>query len=613
MLASHDENPIDDDELLTGTGSGGVFTSGYLQDKPLVEYLDDTERVAFLLSNKKKGLRRESDRENTAFRPGDNYQAIAAVTDQRVLFVIGDAEGDGDSQFAVPYTEIEDVKTGRSVLTKHLDVWTTEGVRWRFSVRSTVDLEPAAAYVDSAAVVWSRVESKLRDARKHIADIETSADDCDHEAAQAAADEARSHIEEARRVAPDLTEDRNNAIWERIEWTQEKLDYSRIASHRSRARDFVTEAESQWRKESYNKAYESYEQAREEYETALRIASEHQYDEREEVLDALDRVNQNIDHLSKSPLRRAEQTRNRAAAIDDADIAADLWEDALEKYQTALVLDWGNDNQRFAGDKDEITAEIEHCVDRIQYTRTELADRHRTTGDWYVQSQQYQRARDQYLIALTHLEQGLSIAEELLPSVPEAIRTAHEQLEALVEQTQRKAGDEVFDFVGDIETDEVETPRQTPEAGPPDPTDVDRERLRASLLTLDPAAFRAVVARTWESMGFETTRLTDAEEVIDVIASKEHPVPEKHLLVTERCQENIRFKRETIEQSTAVRSEDRDVDVLTFVTTGSFTDGAKDAAIEHSMKLVGLDRLLDILEAEGIREMPAETGEPAAE
>jgi hypothetical protein len=241
MLASQDENAISDEELLTETGSGGVFASGYLHDKPLIEYLGAAERVAFLLSNKKKGVRRETDADATVFTPGDGYQAIAAITDTRVLFVVGDSNGTGDTSFAVPYTEIEDVKTRSGMLTKGVDIWTTEGVKWRFAVRSTVDIEPAVEYLERAAVVWSRVESQLRHARKHLVEVDECLSDDDHDSARAAASTARDHVEEAQRKAPELTTNRDDAVWERVHEVEQRLDASVMTIHVSRAEQHATE------------------------------------------------------------------------------------------------------------------------------------------------------------------------------------------------------------------------------------------------------------------------------------------------------------------------------------------------------------------------------------
>lgn len=572
MLASHDDDAITDEELLTGTGSGGVFESGYLRDQPLIEYLEESERVAFLLANKKKGVRRESDADSTAFTPGDGYQAIAAITDTRVLFVVGDCEGDGDRMFAVPYTEIEDVKTNRGVLTKRLDVWSTQGVRWRFFVKSTVDIGPAAEYLERAAVVWSRVEGQLHHANTEADAVETHLEADDHEQAQAAAKTARDHIEEAQRKATELTEDRADAIWERIDETEGRLDETVLDIHVSKAKTLVNEAEQQWRQEKYNKAYDSFLAARNQYERGLDVGRARGVESTSEIRAAADEVTQSIDQLSKSPLQRAEETYDRAMATEEPDIAVDLLEDALEKYQTALVLDWGNDDSRFAGDSEELQARIEEIVEQIESTRRELAEQKRTTADWYIEDLQYERAREQYAQAKSHLETALSIVEELKPDLAPALSADIRELEDEIEQA-AQLGEEVgFQFVGDEVDDEEHTDG-------------------------DEAAFRDLVASVWAAMGWETT--AQDEGVVDVIATKEHPMPEKQLIVTQRCPGGV-CDESAVEPSVAIRDTDRDADVVAVVTSGSFTSAATARAREHNVKLIDGDRFDDILEAEGM-------------
>lgn len=454
MLASHDDNPIDDDELLTGTGSGGVFTSGYLRERPLIEYLDESERVAFLLSNSKKGVREESGEGGRAYTPGDGYQAIAAVTDTRIMFVVGDSdEVDGDAMFAVPYTEIEDVKTDRGVLTKRLDVWTTAGTRWRFYVKSSVDLQPAADYVDLAAVVWSRVESQLGQAREHVAEITPQVEDGEFAGAVESGEDARAHVDEARRMAAELTEDRTDAVWEQILATEERLDAARMETHRAWAAAYEQEAERQWRKELYNQAYESYEAAREEYEAALDVARNQGFPDTDELVQEIDDVRHDLDHLSKSPLRRAEETRDRAAETSDPGTAAEVLEEALERYQTTLVLGWGNDEARFAGDSEDIRAEIEAIVDRIDETRRELAASHEEAGDDYFTDGAYEYAREEYAAASDHLARAVSIAEELRPSLVEGLRTRQRELDDRIAVASERASETGFEFVGDREAE----------------------------------------------------------------------------------------------------------------------------------------------------------------
>ncbi|RXK51518.1 PH domain-containing protein [Halorientalis pallida] len=458
MLASQDENAISDEELLTGTGSGGVFASGYLKDKPLIEYLGAEERVAFLLSNKKKGVRRESDEDATVFTPGDGFQAIAAITDTRVLFVVGDSNGTGDTSFAVPYTEIEDVKTRSGVLTKGVDIWTTEGVKWHFAVRSTVDIEPAVEYLERAAVVWSRVESQLRHARKHLVDVDDRLSDDDHDAARAAASTARNHIEEAQRKAPELTTNRDDAVWERVHEVEQRLDASVMNIHVSRAKKHATTANDEWRREQYNNAYDAFLKARKQYERALDIARDHDFPEESDIRERADTVTQSLDHLSKSPLRRAETAAERARDADGPVVAAEQFEVALERYQTALVLDWGSDEQRFAGNSDELRGTIERVVGELVHTRHLVAAYHRAAGDRLLTAGSPDAARAAYGNARSEIEQALTVARELKPRLRPILEASADTIAELIALAEEPAGED-FEFVGDMPDGDPRTRR----------------------------------------------------------------------------------------------------------------------------------------------------------
>ncbi|WP_336002471.1 PH domain-containing protein [Halorientalis halophila] len=449
MLASQDENAIDDEELLTGTGSGGVFASGYLRDRPLIEYLGESERVAFLLSNEKKGVRREADDGATAYTPGDGYRAILAVTDTRVLFVVGDGGADGDKSVAVPYTEIEDVKTRGGMLRNGLDVWTTEGVRWRFALRRSVDVEPAAEYVERAAVVWSRVESQLSHANRHLADVASHLEERDHEAARDAAGTARDHLEVAQRKAPELTTDRTDAVWERIHRAERRLDAAVMDVHVSRAEAHETTASDHWRQERYDDAYETYLQARSQYERALDVAREHDFPEQTEIRESADAVTRTLDRLSKSPLGRAETAYERAREVDDPKVTAERLERALERYQTALVLDWGSDDSRFAGDSDELRERVETIAGQVVTTRRSLADRHRVAGDHCLATNRPDAAIAAYEDARAEIEAALAVASELKPGLTPELEAARDALGDRIEAAESAAADG-FEFVGDM-------------------------------------------------------------------------------------------------------------------------------------------------------------------
>jgi hypothetical protein len=415
MPATHDERAIADAELLTGSGSGSAFKRGYLRDQPLIEELDADERVIYLLSNKRKGVRRDVDGEETAYKPGDGYQAIAAVTDTRVLFVVGDGGEDGDELVAVPYTDVENVKTTGGMLTKSLDVWTTQGVRWRFFVRRTVDVEPAADYVDKGAIVWSRVMGQLRHARRYIAAIAEHLETGELAKARSAVADARDHIEEAQRKTPEHTTDRSDGLWQRIDGVERELDSAILDIHVAKADAAETAARAEWDEGAYEAAYDQFLAARNQYERALDVCRANDFEAGSDVRAQADAVTQTLDRLSKAPLRSAEAARDAAAAAEDPAAAAEAYETALDRYRTALVLDWGADAPRFAGESEELRGKIETITDAIADARREAAADCRREGRRHLENGATEAARTAFDQARSHLAAALALLEELNP------------------------------------------------------------------------------------------------------------------------------------------------------------------------------------------------------
>lgn len=438
MLASGDAR----DDLLAD--SGAQLASGFLSD-PLVEHLEDGERIAFLLSNEKKGIRREADDGATMYAPGDGYRAVAAVTDTRVLFVVGDDAG--DDAYSIPYTEIGDVKTARGILTKRLDVWTTGGVCFRFYVRRSAEVTPAAEYVEQAAVVWSRVESQIQSARKRLVDVTEALDADDHESAGAAMNEARTHVEEAKQTASELTTDGTDAIRARIRSVERRLEETDFRIHCARAWALRREGECQWRETEYEAAYDSYEAARTECERALEVAREHDLDAAE-IRERIGGITRSLESLSESPLRRAERIHEWAEHAEDVERAATLFEDALAAYRTALVLDWGRD-RRFAGDREELRETVVRLAGEIEMTRRTLAERARARGDDHFEGGRYERAHEQYVRARDHLEAALDVVEELTTGSVDDLEDDVTALTAAVDRAER-ARDE-RGFAGDTD------------------------------------------------------------------------------------------------------------------------------------------------------------------
>ena len=81
------------DELVTST-SGGLFDAQYLSGEPPVATLEPYEQPQYVLRNKKSGIELAGGTNPTTHTPDGDYQALAIVTDCRVLFFLGRAGGD---------------------------------------------------------------------------------------------------------------------------------------------------------------------------------------------------------------------------------------------------------------------------------------------------------------------------------------------------------------------------------------------------------------------------------------------------------------------------------------------------------------------------------------
>jgi cellobiose-specific phosphotransferase system component IIA len=354
-------------------------------------------------------------------------------------------------------------------------------------------------------------------------------------------------------------------------------------------------AKEHWDDGEYNDAYDAFVAARNAYERALDVARERDIEAASQIREKADEVTTDIDDLSKSPLQLAEDAHERAMGVDDPTEAVERYEEALEKYQEAMVLDWGNDQQRFAGDSDRIREHVESIVDEIVSSRRTLAEQSRELGEGFMSEGQYERARAQFAQARDEVEAAYSVAEELRPGLTTDLSTDIRDLEERMETAVEQAGTAGFQFVGDVE----------------DPTAPSSRPLTRQLTDLDEEAFDALVAGLWEDMDWQTSH--GHEGPVDVLATRSDPIPERQLVLTVHCDGDDTCGADAIEAAVDVRDSDRDVDVVTVVTNGTCSDEARTMADEHNVKLVEGDQLTDLLDAEDLGDVTGTNQQPAAE
>ena len=113
------------------------------------------------------------------------------------------------------------------------------------------------------------------------------------------------------------------------------------------------------------------------------------------------------------------------------------------------------------------------------------------------------------------------------------------------------------------------------------------QEIHNHLLNLSPSAFERFVAQIWEQMGWNT-RVTSAsnDDGIDVVATKSGIHQEKAVIQAKRYSPSNKIGQPDIQQYDTLRRQDSSVDVVVVVTTGEFSNKAKNLAEQLNVKIV---------------------------
>ncbi|MFB6206030.1 MAG: hypothetical protein ABEJ05_05830 [Haloglomus sp.] len=147
-----------------------------LLSAPLASYLGSDESVEWRLTNSRSGVTRERGESTERIRPTENRGAVAAVTDHRVLFLVGGADDGDDHTASIPREELAIASVEEGMLARDFVVETMAGARWSFTVREPETLARAVEDLRGAIDVGARFVSVLGRAREARERAESAAD-----------------------------------------------------------------------------------------------------------------------------------------------------------------------------------------------------------------------------------------------------------------------------------------------------------------------------------------------------------------------------------------------------------------------------------------------------
>lgn len=418
------------DELVT-SASGGLFDTQYLSEGPPATYLEQYEQPQYALRNKKSGVSIGEAGSDRTQRPDGDHQALAIVTDCRVLYLVGHAGGDHAE--SVRHDEIVEARAERSGFMKSvLLVETVDGERFRFACRG--DVSEVAAFVDSAAQTWANA-SRLADEASD--QLEASREYLDAGAfsdARAVLADVSQKVSTARgRVsavgdgAAEALESRVSELIDQLKRLEQEIAATKGAHHHAAAQDA-------WKSDhDFKQAAEEYEQGAAEYERAL--AAEGTVPSDEALQLRLKGLAKEREILRAAPMADAKAAREVAMATDDPDEAATEWETALTCYREAVTLDWGERERGFVVERDRARERACEVTTKAIDAHIEAGETWATAGDKIARNGHDREARQAYGRAGKHLKQAQDIARELAPERTDDIATLLDTLE------KRRAGE----------------------------------------------------------------------------------------------------------------------------------------------------------------------------
>jgi hypothetical protein len=611
-------------DILDRTGSDGLIGSAYLRDRPLSAHLADEETVSYVLRNEKTGVSVEGgDGALTTLAPDGSHQAFAVVTDVRVLFVVGTADGDGAQTLAL--ADVVTAKAERSGLrTSELRIETRTDAVVTFPCRG--DLDAVASAVDGAAQVWAHAARTAENATAAVERAQRLTDSGEFAAALAAVDGVEADLEAALVDLRELGQAALSNVLPTAEAVVDDVSASRRRALAGQGAAAHGSAQSAWRDGAYERAGAAYDRALSAYDAAGRQSGPEPTDEalrhrtrgaaRERAV------------LRAAPLATVLAGRNRAVETDDPAAAAGAWERALDRARDVTGLEWPGDGKGFTVDSGTARAHAADCAEAAIDARTTAARRWTGAGDRIADGDLTPAARRADERAREHLEHALALATELFP---DRVDPLEDRLSALAARRSGPDGDgrSGRDAAPAIPDSPFGEDRHSdtahgagtggrlsgPTAGDGDAGggsttdgtgddrpagDLDREAVLEDLRALDEEGFARTVAALWEHRGWSTTAfVASAGPVYDLVGVGDDPGGERLLVWTEHRPTGAAVGPAVIERIAAAAARGGDGARQLLVTSGRFESRARSRAEAAGVELLDGDALASALRSAG--------------
>lgn len=430
VITNTDENPP------LSSNTGGAREA--LPKQVTKDITDDNERVRAAIAGPNGLARISGDAERHVSLP-----VVMVVTDERILFLAGDqTDGEiGADAGSLSYDDLAAVaieETDPATLALSM----ANGVRWEFPVP---DADPEVVDKVVHHLRWvgelrSRLVACRNDLELAAGEIRDCADAMNWDEAEEVYNEHRETLDRLigaiqrtepiadHVIAPELTE---------MEQTLERA-YARLC---------IEHAQSQLELGQQLIENEDYEQARKVLQTAqqyydrangrvdaIEREDAFRFGEQRELRDKLDRLEWEIEAVAAEPIRSAHEAKILGKNATQTAAAVDHWETAFRRYGNVLTLDWGGEGRNFAGDPDEIRAEMHNAAVTLVDVHATLAREKWNEGVTLERNDNIKKALRACTDATDHLDRAVELATEFRPDDVSAIERRRDGMNAALRE-----------------------------------------------------------------------------------------------------------------------------------------------------------------------------------
>ena len=613
-----------------------------LTGEPLSSYLGGNEQVAFVIHSKRRGVQIERDGDSETYKPTRGLRTVVAITDLRLVIAIGGADADGDRIIPIPFSSMTRIDTESGLLREQLIVRTSAGEQW--SLPAGGDLKAITSHLEACKAAWSqvnrlgaRIDERLMAARDRL-------EEGDPDAAREAAKEGLSMVAAGRDQLQ--TDDIGERVLAHAEFDtyRESIRALQRRALAMLAGDHIEQANDHEAAGRLRAAHESLQNARDATAQARSIDAERPSERLEDRQQSIER---DLARIEGKPRETAITALKTAKSIDNPRQRAQQLAEALSAHRDWLGLCWGP-AAPFEGDSEAIRARILEIVDRLIRAHTSVIERLLAAAQRLHTNGRSKQA----LSACDQAEGRLATANEIVAELdPDRTQTMTEwQITIDHQRALIERDDSPVDFgpqsatgwgdhtdvettttradngsgngetiVAGVTTDERDTDSAEPsdvggnrnvdlaladdaQGGSPDR----RASLDMAIRSMDESAFTEFIAACWRELGWETTFFTKSSAKYDIMAIRRQAIDLRMLIWTVHTPSRD-LDAATVDRCVTDRDETERVDAAALVTTADIPESVRQRAVDHGIKLLDRDDLLDLIENEQLTDLALAT------